>query len=154
MQHHTHYLLLQTNNLKSMKARFLTLVCCLTLLCSMAAWGQGNATVMSKQKSSGLTEKERKSLEKQAWIHLGGMYAFGNEKMGMVSVDVGIGGDPNRLTIEGNDYEAIIDEKTGRIKAFDNEGLLVFDGYITNGGNRLEGRYKGKKIRLEGLCGA
>lgn len=100
-----------------------------------------------------MSRKERLALEKRAWTHLGGLYAFVGGEGEYVGVDVGIGDDPKVMFIGGEEYPIKIDEKKGRIEAFDKDGRMVFDGYITNGGNRLEGRYLDKKVRFEGACG-
>ncbi len=50
-------------------------------------------------------------------------------------------------------YPVTIDYKTGNIKAYDDDGNLVFDGYCTKGGNMLRGKLRGKDVKFEGACG-
>ncbi len=120
---------------------------CMALFCMLASgtYAQNNG------KQGMMTLKERRAYEKRAWTALGGTYFFFGGTSGQVVLEAGILDDPKQsLSIDGQQYPVTVNKKTGRIVARDKNGKIIFDGYCTNGGNSLEGRYKGKKIKVDG----
>ena len=129
--------------------KIIKVLACLILL-SMMTLG---TCAQNVQKGTQMPVKERRAYEKRAWKHMGGLYTFVGGKSGIVGFNAGVGDESQYLSIDGEELPATVNPKTGRITAFDKKGNLVFDGYLTNGGNRLEGRYRGRKVKYEGACG-
>ena len=92
------------------------------------------------------------------WPYLGGTYPFSDGTTNVI-VETELGSE-TALTInfftddsdEGDKYEGEHDE-TGRIRAYDDDGRLVFEGYMYQGGNMLKGTYKGKSVKYDGMGG-
>ncbi len=100
---------------------------------------------------------KRRAATEQVWTHISGTYSFSDGEI-YVMVDHFQG--ESKATIgkadysESNDYQCTVDEKTGLITIFDDDGNTIFTGKMYRGGNQLKGTLNGKKVVLEGLCGA
>lgn len=132
--------------------RMMRWIGCIALLSMLTSGAFAHKSTTKKvQDSTTMTQKERRSYERRAWKALGGTYFFFGGTSGQVVFEAGIPDAPEqKLFIDGQEYPVTVDKKTGRIVARDEKGKIVFDGYCTNGGNSLEGRYKGKKIKVDG----
>ena len=99
----------------------------------------------------------RRAATEQVWTHISGMYNFSDGET-YIMIDHFQG--ESKATIgkadysESNDYQCTVDEKTGLITIFDDDGNTIFTGKMYRGGNQLKGTLNGKKVVLEGLCGA
>ena len=103
-----------------------------------------------------LTPEQLEAYENEVWTSLGGLYGFVGEGYEWVGLETGISEDDEKwLSLSGEDdnYPVTIDYKTGNIKAYDDDGNLVFDGYCTKGGNMLRGKLRGRDVKFEGACG-
>ena len=103
-----------------------------------------------------MTPEQLEAYENEVWTHLGGTYGFVGEGYEWVALETGLGEDDEKwLSLGGEEemYPVTIDYKTGNIKAYDDDGNLVFDGYCTKGGNMLRGKLRGKDVKFEGACG-
>ena len=103
-----------------------------------------------------LTPEQLEAYENEVWTSLGGLYGFVGEGYEWVGLETGISEDDEKwLSLSGEDdnYPVTIDYKTGNIKAYDDDGNLVFEGYCTKGGNMLRGKLWGKDVKFEGACG-
>ena len=89
--------------------------------------------------------------EGEVWTAIGGTYPY-SDGTNMILVDSGLDGYPC-LTINDEEYEATIDEETGLITATDEDGKVVFEGYMYNGACVLKGVLNGKTVRLDGMFG-
>lgn len=87
----------------------------------------------------------------EVWPHLGGMYPF----MGLddCTISVIIEDESSVLLVGEDSYRAEVDEQTGRILAFDQEGRRIFCGYLYAGGCKLAGNLGGKRIECQLLGG-
>ena len=112
------------------------------------------ASVDAKSKKK---KGRRRAATEQVWTHISGTYNFSNGDIYMMVNNM----HDERSTVtvgkadysESNEYQGTVDEKTGLITAYDEEGKVVFIGKMYRGGNQLRGTLNGKKVVLEGLCG-
>lgn len=103
-------------------------------------------------------KKSRKKVRtEQVWTHISGMYNFSDgETYIMIDHFQGV----SKATIgkadysESNDYACTVDDKSGLITIYDDAGKIIFTGKMYRGGNQLKGTLNGKKVVLEGMCGA
>ena len=99
----------------------------------------------------------RRAATEQVWTCISGMYNFSNGEIYMIINH--FQGESN-ATIgktdysESNDYPCTVDEKSGLITVTDDDGNVIFTGKMYRGGNQLKGTLRGKKVVLEGMCGA
>ena len=89
--------------------------------------------------------------EGEVWTAIGGTYPY-SDGTNSILVDSGIDGYPC-LTINDEEYDATIDEETGLITATDEDGKVVFEGYMYDGACVLKGVLNGKSVRLNGMFG-
>lgn len=83
----------------------------------------------------------------EVWTAIGGDYPFCGED-GCVRVS-----SDGVMSIYGEDYEALIDDVTGEIQAFDAAHRLIFSGYMYAGGNMLAGNLGNDVVVLSGMGG-
>lgn len=101
-----------------------------------------------------LTPEQLEAYENEVWTSLGGLYGFVGEGYEWIGLETGISEDDEKwLSLAGEQYPVKIDYKTGLIRAYDDSGKLVFEGYCTMGGNMLRGKLWGKDVKFEGACG-
>lgn len=99
----------------------------------------------------------RRAATEQVWTHISGMYNFSDGET-YIMIDHFQG--ESKATIgkadysESKDYPCTVDEKTGLITICDDAGKVIFTGKMYRGGNQLKGTLNGKKVVLEGMCGA
>ncbi len=99
----------------------------------------------------------RRAVTEQVWTHISGMYNFSDGET-YIMIDHFQG--ESKATIgkadysESKDYPCTVDEKTGLITICDDAGKVIFTGKMYRGGNQLKGTLNGKKVVLEGMCGA
>jgi len=100
---------------------------------------------------------KRRAATEQVWKHISGMYNFSDGET-YIMIDHFQG--ESKATIgkadysESKDYPCTVDEKTGLITICDDAGKVIFTGKMYRGGNQLKGTLNGKKVVLEGMCGA
>ena len=109
-----------------------------------------------------LDKEEAKEAESdydnEVWPYIGGTYPFSDGTTNVIVETVP--GDDKALTInfftddsdDGDKYNGEHNAE-GRIRAYDDDGQLVFEGYLYRGGNLLKGTYKGKPVRYNGMGG-
>lgn len=101
-----------------------------------------------------LTPEQLEAYENEVWKSLGGLYGFVGEGYEWIGLETGISEDDEKwLSLAGEQYPVKIDYETGLIRAYDDSGKLVFEGYCTKGGNMLRGKLWGKDVKFEGACG-
>lgn len=111
------------------------------------------ASLDAKSKKRG----KRRAATEQVWTHISGTYNFSNGET-YIMIDHFQG--ESKATIgkadysESNDYPCTVNEKSGLITIYDDAGKVIFTGKMYRGGNQLKGTLNGKKVVLEGMCGA
>lgn len=99
----------------------------------------------------------RRAATEQVWTHISGTYNFSNGET-YIMID-NFQGESKAIIgkadySESSEYPCTVDEKTGLITIYDNDGKAIFTGKMYRGGNQLKGTLRGKKVVLEGMCGA
>ena len=99
----------------------------------------------------------RRAATEQVWTHISGTYNFSNGET-YIMID-NFQGESKAIIgkadySESSEYPCTVDEKTGLITIHDNDGKAIFTGKMYRGGNQLKGTLRGKKVVLEGMCGA
>ena len=108
------------------------------------------------EEDSPMTPEEQEAYENEVWMDLGGTYFFyGNPT---VILDVSLDQDSNpdedtraMLSVGGEEFRALISNMTGQILAYDDDDNMVFDGFVTAGGNMIRGTFRGKPIKVANL---
>ena len=100
---------------------------------------------------------KRSAATEEVWTHIGGTYNFSNQETYIIidhlqGESKAIIGKPDYS--ESYEYPCTVNEKTGLITISDNDGKTIFTGKMYKGGNQLKGVLHGKKVVLEGMCGA
>lgn len=99
----------------------------------------------------------RRAATEEVWTHISGSYNFSNGDIYMMIYNMP--GESSKATVgksdysESTEYECTVNEKTGLITAYDDQGKVIFTGKMYRGGNQLRGTLNGKKVVLEGMCG-
>ena len=99
----------------------------------------------------------RRAATEQVWTHISGTYNFSNEATYIMIEN--FQGESKAIIgktdySESSEYPCTVNEKTGLITIYDNDGKAIFTGKMYRGGNQLKGTLHGKKVVLEGMCGA
>ncbi len=117
----------------------------------MVASAPASLDAKSKKKKS-----HRKVAKEQVWTHISGTYPFSDGNI-IITIDHFQG--ESKATISKNDYNeevehrCTVNEKTGLITIYDNDGKTIFTGKMYQGGNQLRGTLYDKKVILNGMCG-
>ena len=113
------------------------------------------ATIDAKSKKK---KGRRHNATEQVWTAISGTYNFANGDIYMM-IDHFQG--ESKAVIGKADYSesheytsCTVDEKSGLITICDDDGNVIFTGKMYRGGNQLRGTLNGKKVVLEGMCGA
>lgn len=100
-----------------------------------------------------MTPEEQEIYENEVWMDLGGTYFFYGDPT--VILDVSLDQDSNpdedtraKLSIGDEEFRAFISNMTGQILAYDDDDHVVFDGFVTAGGNMIRGTFRGKPIKV------
>ena len=93
-------------------------------------------------------EAEPDENEGEVWADIGGTYPYSRGDTVIIVTSLG---RESSVNINGEDFKAAIDAVTGRINAMDDDGKLVFSGFMYNGATVLKGNLRGDSIRFEGM---